>query len=305
MDKLISPLSPILDNSDLIALAPYAKHLGKAPKKAQRSQPSGQHQRQVKGHGMEMLELRQYQIHDEFRHIDWRVTARTGTPHTRIYAQENEHKRMLMLDISGSGYFGTRHTFISTRMVQVACLIAWRTQIQNDSLGYCLGFGDLIHQRAHIHNKKSFSSLVSQLAEATQVKHREKNSIVKPWEALHHDKSIKQQTIIILSDRLNVSDKDLKHLAQLAKHNYVYWIKIADTNAKKLPIGQYLMEDFNGLQWLSITKPTQHRITEELEKQVNLLKQQLHNIGIQLHQYDLPESPITIARHLLAIGAIH
>ncbi|WP_191602842.1 DUF58 domain-containing protein [Marinomonas algicola] len=302
MDKLISPLSPILDNSDLIALAPYAKHLGKAPKKAQRSQPTGQHQRQVKGHGMEMMELRQYQIHDEFRHIDWRVTARTGVPHTRIYAQENEHKRLLMLDISGVGYFGTQHTFISTRMAQVASLIAWRTQIQHDSLGYCLSFGDQIHQRSYTHNKKLFSLLISHLADATHIQHRAVPSTLEPWNALYKTSSIKQQNVIILSDRLTLSTADLKSIAQLAKHNYLHWIKITDDNAQRLPSGQYLMEDTNGLKWLSVS---QMKVKAQLEAQNALFKKQLNELGAHVHQYDLHESPVDIARHLLTIGAIH
>jgi len=305
MDHLISPYSPILTSDDLIALAPYAKHLGKAPKKARHTLPNGQHQRQVKGHGMEMLELRQYQIHDEFRHIDWRVTARTGEAHTRIYAQENEHKRLLMLDISGLGYFGTQHTFISTRMVQVASIIAWRTQIKKDSLGYCFSYGTQIHQGSASHNKKRFSLLMSHLADATNLHNRDAPSSIKPWESLHHSKSIKQQSIIILSDRLDMSSQSMNRLAHLAKHNHIHWIEIADENAQNLPNGQYLMEDQSGMKWLSISKKSQHHLKEQLEQKNALLKKRLNSVGITLHSYRLNESPITIARNLLTLGVIH
>ncbi len=305
MDHLISPPSPILNSNDLIALAPYAKHLGKAPKKVQHSQPNGQHQRRIKGHGMEMLELRQYQMHDEFRHIDWRVTARTGEAHTRIYAQENEHKRLLMLDISGLGYFGTQHTFVTTRMIQVASLIAWRTQIKKDSLGYCLTYGAQTHQKANTHNKKNFSSLMLQLADATGLHNREEPVTANAWESLHNSKSIKQQNVIILSDRLEISPQSINQLAYLAKHNYVHWIEIVDRNAQNLPIGQYLTEDKGGVKWLSISKKSQGLVQQELKQKSASLKKQLNSLGISLHSYNLTESPISIARSLLALGVIH
>ncbi|MFT2109621.1 DUF58 domain-containing protein [Marinomonas sp. 2405UD68-3] len=305
MDFLISPDSPILASDDLIALAPYAKHLGKAPKKTHHTLPNGQHQRQVKGHGIEMLELRQYQMHDELRHIDWRVTARTGEAHTRIYAQESENKRLLILDISGLGYFGTQHTFISTRMVQVACIIAWRTQIKKDNLGYCLSYGAQTYQRSATHNKKSFSLLMSQLADATNLDNRDTPISTEAWELLHHSKSIKQQNIIILSDRLDLPSTSINRLSKLAKHNHIHWINIIDENAQKLPKGQYLMEDKDGVKWLSVSKKSQHRLKEQSEQRNALLKKQLNSFGMTLHSYNLSESPITIARNLLTLGVIN
>ena len=67
----------------------------------------GEYHSTFKGRGMTFSEVRQYQIGDDVRSIDWNVTARTGKPHIKKYHEERELTVLLMLDVSESGFFGT------------------------------------------------------------------------------------------------------------------------------------------------------------------------------------------------------
>lgn len=306
MNKIISPDSPELDIADLIALAGYAKHLGRAPYKSHRRPPrAGAHQSRTKGHGMEMLEVRQYQASDEFRHIDWRVTARSGIPHTRIYAEENQHHRQLLLDLTGAGYFGTQDTFISTRMAQVLALIAWRNRLQNDTLGFSLCYGAEQEQQPHLPDKFGLQPLLTKLAAATKIHHRDQNTQQKaPWQSLDTYKKIKNQDVIICSDRQQLTQQDLHHLSHLARHNYLHWLRITDTNVFKLPHGQYALAAQNGTQWVNVSHASLSKAQDHLDDQRLIMQHALSQCGVNLHDFSLSESPIQIARQLLALGVI-
>src|SRR5690625_6484009 len=68
----------------------------------------GEYQSAFKGRGMEFSEVRAYTYGDDVRQIDWNVTARTDEPHIKVFEEEREQTLMLCVDISPSGYFGTR-----------------------------------------------------------------------------------------------------------------------------------------------------------------------------------------------------
>ena len=72
---------------------------------------AGQYESVFKGQGMEFKEVRAYVPGDDVRLIDWNVTARTGDPHVKIMAEERELTVMLLVDMSGSGRFGSVSRF--------------------------------------------------------------------------------------------------------------------------------------------------------------------------------------------------
>ena len=68
---------------------------------------AGEYHSAFKGRGMAFSEVREYQIGDDVRNMDWNVTARTGTPYIKVFEEERELTVMLLIDASGSGWFGT------------------------------------------------------------------------------------------------------------------------------------------------------------------------------------------------------
>ncbi|MBS0500266.1 MAG: DUF58 domain-containing protein [Burkholderiaceae bacterium] len=67
----------------------------------------GHHRTLMRGTGLDLADLREYQLHDDVRHIDWNVTARLDTPHVRVFTEDREMSAWLLLDLSGSVDFGS------------------------------------------------------------------------------------------------------------------------------------------------------------------------------------------------------
>ncbi|MGR0277456.1 DUF58 domain-containing protein [Marinomonas dokdonensis] len=302
MSDLLSPSSPELDESHFTKLAHYAKQLGRAPQARRLSMKTGEHRSRQKGHGMEMLELRPYQASDDLRHIDWRVTARTGQAHTRLYAQENDHQRMLLMDLSNNAYFATRHTFISTRLNQLAGLIAWRSMQQGDKLGYRLSYGQ---QDFYGQAKQGIATLIQQLVDACQVHHRlspkESTGI---WQHPMITGKIHNQDIIILTDHQDIPLASEVALQSLAKHNHVHWVQIIDSQMFNLPSGHYQFADPQGTQSVQVNRSSQQKAKQNYFSHNAKVRQKLARMGVHYQLFDITESPENIARSLLKQGAL-
>jgi uncharacterized protein (DUF58 family) len=105
---------------------------------------AGQYQSVFKGRGMEFAEVRLYQPGDDVRTIDWNVTARSGTPHVKRFAEERELTVMLVVDQSGSTRFGEPRTKAALG-VEVAAVLALAAARHNDRVGALL-FADEIER---------------------------------------------------------------------------------------------------------------------------------------------------------------
>src|SRR5437879_11007735 len=88
----------------------------------------GDYRTLFRGFGLDLADLREYQYHDDVRHIDWNVTARLGTPYVREYDEGRDVTAWLLLDLSPSIDFGScevRKRSVSSEFVTVlACLLS-------------------------------------------------------------------------------------------------------------------------------------------------------------------------------------
>ena len=99
---------------------------------------AGQYVSAFKGHGMEFTEVREYQIGDDIRSIDWNVSARYGRPFVKIFHEERELTLMLLIDLSGSHQFGTKGRFKRELLAEVAGMLAFLAIRTNDKVGAIL-----------------------------------------------------------------------------------------------------------------------------------------------------------------------
>lgn len=86
---------------------------------------AGHAQSPLRGRGMEYAESREYAIGDDARHIDWRLTARSGRPHTKLFQAERERLTLVVADTAATLYFGTRVRFKSVQAARVGAVAAW------------------------------------------------------------------------------------------------------------------------------------------------------------------------------------
>lgn len=125
-------IRPSLD--DLIRLSHPAAGLSLA-RPTVRALQSGQYLSAFKGRGMEFDETRPYAQGDDVRHLDWRVTARTGKPHTKLFREERERPVLLSVDYRASMRFATRGMFKSVMAARLAALVAWSALRHGDRIG--------------------------------------------------------------------------------------------------------------------------------------------------------------------------
>ena len=106
---------------------------------------SGEYHSAFKGRGMAFSEVREYQYGDDVRNIDWNVTARLAHPYVKIFEEEREMTVMLLVDVSGSGRFGTQGQFKEELAAEVAATLAFSAIANNDKVGVIL-FSDRIEK---------------------------------------------------------------------------------------------------------------------------------------------------------------
>ena len=106
---------------------------------------SGEYHSAFKGRGMAFSEVREYQYGDDVRNIDWNVTARLAHPYVKIFEEEREMTVMLIVDVSGSGRFGTQSQFKEEMAAEVAATLAFSAIANNDKVGVIL-FSDRIEK---------------------------------------------------------------------------------------------------------------------------------------------------------------
>ena len=100
---------------------------------------SGQALSPLRGRGMEYAESREYAVGDDARHIDWRLTARSGRPHTKLFQAEHERLTLLVADTAPSLYFGTRVRFKSVQAARAGAVAAWAAVRDGDRLAALRG----------------------------------------------------------------------------------------------------------------------------------------------------------------------
>lgn len=106
---------------------------------------SGTYKTRFKGRGMSFSEVRQYQYGDDVRNIDWNVTARTNEPYVKVFEEERELTFMLLIDTSGSAFFGTGQQNKMEIATEIAATLAFSANANNDKVG-AIFFSDKVEK---------------------------------------------------------------------------------------------------------------------------------------------------------------
>jgi len=233
----------------LIRLRRAAQRLSIKVSKA-RALQSGHYYSLFKGRGMEFDEVRPYQPGDDVRTIDWRVTARTGKPHTKLFREERERAVILWVDYRSSMFFATQRAFKSVLASKAAALFAWTAAIEGDRLGGLL-FSDTGHEEfrpqrgklAVLHFLKKLATHSSRqfaAMDSTRKKTVEKQQAFLRLKRVARPGSL----IILISDFYDFDEQIESHLANLAKHNDVALLYTYDPLESELPpAGSYRVTD--------------------------------------------------------------
>ena len=191
---------------DLIALRQVATSIEYERKHRTTSKLAGLLSSSIKGRGIDFEEVRGYQPGDDVRNIDWKVTARTLNPHTKVFTEEKERPVFLIVDQSASMFFGSRITFKSVVAARIASILAWCAHEQGDRIGGII-YSDLVHKK--IKAKRGIKTVLSLLNDINELNNglasKSKNEPIIGKEASMFEilrlakKVIKEQTSIFSS----------------------------------------------------------------------------------------------------------
>jgi uncharacterized protein (DUF58 family) len=129
------------DLQELVALRGAARGLVLPSRRAALAPLQGGHHSAQRGRGLEFDEVRPYAAGDDARHIDWRVTARRGRAHTKLFHEERERPVWLVADLHPGLFFGSRRQLESALLLRAAAVLGWVTVQGGDRLGAVIASG--------------------------------------------------------------------------------------------------------------------------------------------------------------------
>ena len=190
----------------------------------------GEYQSTFKGRGMAFSEVRQYQFGDDVRAIDWNVTARYNDTFIKVFEEERELTMMLIIDISGSNFFGSDSLFKNEYVTELAATLAFSATKNNDKVGLIL-FTDNVE--LYIPPKKGKSHVLRIIRELLEFKSESKKTDINiPLKFVSN--ILKNRSIaFIISDFIS---KDYSNSLKIfsSKHD-VTGIRIYDKTEEKIP----------------------------------------------------------------------
>ncbi len=248
-----------------------------------RSRSSGGRLSRLKGRGMEFDEARPYQPGDDVRSIDWRVTARRGRPHTKLFREERERAVICWVDLRAPMYFATQGAFKSVVATRAAAILGWSACAHGDRLGALL-FSEAGHRELRpASGEPAVLQLIAQLAERSAQPasdHAPELRRAALYNALSRLRRVARPgaLIFLISDFRDLDARCEGHLQALARHTEMILLQLYDPLEAELPkAGYYRLEGQQQTRLLDSSDPLQRqryreRFAERLQ-QVELLCQ--------------------------------
>jgi len=230
----------IPDPTALIRLRHSARELNLFPRRQALSSQGGGYRSRFRGRGMEFDEVRPYQPGDDVRSIDWRVTARTNTTHTKIFREERERPVLIAVDLRSSMFFGSQR-LKSMVACDIAALLAWAGINANDRVGG-LVFSPAAQRDSRSHKSHhSVLRMIQHLGEAcTELAQSQASGTADNLSLASILEECRRvatpgATLVIISDFHDLDGDCEKHLFELARHCDVSLCRIHDPLEEELP----------------------------------------------------------------------
>jgi uncharacterized protein (DUF58 family) len=191
---------------------------------------AGEYHSAFKGRGIAFSEVREYQYGDDIRSIDWNVTARFNHPYVKVFEEERELTVMLLIDVSGSGNFGTRVSYKRDVMTEVAAVLSFSAIYNNDKIGVIF-FSDKVEKFIPpLKGRKHILRIIRELLDFTSLSHG--TNLDEPLRFLTN--AIKKRcTAFIISDFMVPEFEEALRIAS-NKHDIVA-LKVYDPLEQSLP----------------------------------------------------------------------
>lgn len=267
------------------------------PNKKTKAHLVGGHLSPFKGRGMEFSEVRQYQAGDDIRTIDWRVTARTGKVHTKIFQEERERPVFIVLDLQDSMYFGSQNRFKSNLAVLQAARCFWLAFNSGNRVGALLSSKHehieikpsnrrkdglrLLQQMVELHNRQLSRLYQDASTDYSNIEYYSINSNALLDSLSRLSQLAKSGSFIyIFSDFYELNESYQQHLSYLSRSNDIYAVQVTDPLEENIPVaGHYRLTDGDNVVSINANKKSLvARYQERFTSHSELLQTKFHQV---------------------------
>ena len=287
--------------AELVALRKTIARLNRYAGKRVTAPMAGSSSSAALGRGLDFSEVREYHAGDDVRLIDWKVTARTGRAHTKLFNEERERPFFIALDLRPAMYFGTRVAFKSVVAARICAIVAWAAAAQNDRVGGLVfdnsriteikpqagsrGVTRLLHQIVKMHNSAAPETYNSEpLSDA----------LMRLDRCAHTGSSI-----CLLSDFSQFDSGP--HTANLLQHNHTAAVRIYDPLEVQLPPpAEYTITDgVTKGRFNSSSASSRQKYLHDFEFRTAQLERVFSGAGSRFTSVSVVDDPLEVAAFVM------
>lgn len=268
-ERYQSPASTSLD--ELVGLRDQAQALRRNTRKKSAAPTSGPAISRRLGRGLDFAEVREYQAGDDVRMIDWKVTARTGKTHTKLFVEERERPVMLVVDFRSHMRFGTQGMFKSVMAARLSALLGWTANFNHDRVGGFVFTDDWHTDIRPRSGRRGLMSFFRGIADAQM--HAPSGDVGQLADTLRRLRTVVHggSTVIIFSDFIGFDDDAKNAMGNLLNRLDILAVHIVDPIECELPqSGRYNIKGMHSQaeRLLSIDTGSRVHAQQYLQKQV-------------------------------------
>jgi uncharacterized protein (DUF58 family) len=263
-------------------------------------QLQGDYRSLFRGSGLVLADLREYQAHDDVRHIDWNVTARMQTPYVREHQEDREIAAWFVVDLSASVAFGSGPTSKRQLACSIVTVLSKLLSQHGNRVGLMLFTGQ---DRAHSvvparSGRRHLLHIVHQMLQAGQTQtpsHGKavQTSVLGPWLAQAQSVLKRRSAVFVVSDFISPAGWE-KNLAQLARRHEVVAVRLRDPLEMAWPdTGMLLVQDAESGEQLLVDgndAAFRQRFTQQAQVREAALLESLSQAGVDCLELNTDEA---------------
>lgn len=271
-----SPASTSVD--ELVALREQAQALRRDNKRKSHSKVAGPSMSRQLGRGLDFAEVREYQAGDDVRMIDWKVTARTGKTHTKLFVEERERPIMIVVDMRSSMRFATQGMFKSVMAARLGALLGWNSVANLDRVGGFVFTDDWHTEVRPLSGRRGLMNLFRSIAQAqthapSAGTNQLSDSLSRLRKAVHSG-----STVFLLSDFIGFDDQTQMAMGNLLQRLDIIAVHIVDSLETQLPAsGRYAVKNMHDTSDTALAIDTSSKTQKSLYAQ----RQAEHQLNVQ------------------------
>ncbi len=298
-----TPQGAKIERSALIATRFSARFLDVTKVNRALAHLAGAKRSHRRGRGVEFDEVRQYTAGDDVRAIDWRVTARSGEPHTKLFHEERERPVLVSVDLRSPMYFGSRNCFNSVLAAHTASLLLWSALDRGERVGGMVVRGDSAKDTRPARSRHTVLSVIGEMARASESE-RDAKSLPLAEQLTQIQRIARPgSTLFLISDFHDGLDPEvLQTLRRLVQHVQVTGIMINDPLEQELPAaGHYVVSDATGRSSLDTgNRKLASRYREDFEQHDRELRNAYQSLRIPVIPMTTAQAPLPVLQRYFA-----